>query len=210
MLPWRPTRGRVVRFYSVIRLPDGTPFNGDGRLILAQAIDRAEKMGYSFRFGAECEFYLFKLDEDGNPTKQPYDNASYMDVGPLDKGENVRREICLTLEEMGFYPETSHHEQGPGQNEIDFKYGETMEAADGLISFKSTVRAIAARNGLFASFMPKPLRDKSGNGLHINISAYRAGKNIFRDDLPECKDEAASFIAGILRRIEEITVFSIL
>lgn len=207
VLPWRPTRGRVVRFYCNIRLPDGTPFDGDSRLILRQAIDRAEKMGFTFQIGAECEFYLFRLDENGNATKQPYDQASYMDVGPLDKGENVRREICLTLEEMGFYPETSHHEQGPGQNEIDFRYDETMEAADSLISFKSTVKAIAARNGLFASFMPKPLRDKSGNGLHINLSAHHAGKNIFRNDLPECKAEAMSFIAGILRRAVEMTVF---
>ncbi|MBR5987402.1 MAG: glutamine synthetase, partial [Clostridia bacterium] len=135
ILPWRPEHGRVVRMFCNITLPDGTPFFADTRRLLTQAMEEAKKEGYTFRFGTEIEFYLFKLDEDGNKTDIPYDNAGYMDMSPDDKGENVRREICLTLEQMGIYPESSHHEEGPGQNEIDFRYSSPLEAADNAQTF---------------------------------------------------------------------------
>jgi glutamine synthetase len=208
VLPWRPQQGRVIRFYCDIKHPNGKPFEGDGRYILKSAIQRAAEKGYVCKIGAECEFYLFEQDAMGNPTKIPHDHAGYLDVAPLDKGENVRREICFNLEEMGVVPESSHHEQGPGQNEIDFRYSDALEAADDLITFKSVVKTIASLNGLHASFMPKPLHDKSGNGLHINLSLSKNGKNIFKSaEQKEHSKEAESFIAGILRRVDEITAF---
>ena len=150
-LPWRPQQGRVVRMFCDITHPDGTPFYGDTRQILKRAVAQAERAGYSFDFGSEMEFYLFKLDEHGNPTKEPYDFAGYMDIAPEDKGENVRREICLMLEQMGIQPESSHHESGPGQNEIDFRYADPLAAADNAATFYSVVKAVAARNGLHAA-----------------------------------------------------------
>ena len=207
VLPWRPQQGRVVRFYCNIFYADGQPFAGDGRNILRQAVTRVASLGYSCRIGTECEFYLFQLDENGKCTKIPHDTAGYFDVAPYDKGENVRREICLTLEEMGIQPETSHHEQGPGQNEIDFKYGDALLAADNLVTFKNVVSTIAARNGLWASFAPKPLPDHSGNGLHVNMSLASKGINIFKQDKEQHSAAAKSFIAGILNRTAEITAF---
>ncbi|HBD65249.1 MAG TPA: type I glutamate--ammonia ligase [Clostridiales bacterium] len=207
ILPWRPQQGRVVRFYCSIKYPDGSPFEGDGRVMLQKAVDSADKAGYRVEIGSECEFYLFGEDENGHPTTIPHDNAGYLDVAPLDRGENVRRDICLTLEQMGILPECSHHEQGPGQNEIDFKYSDAMSAADNLITFKSVVKTISHLNGLYASFMPKPLKNCSGSGLHINISLLKNSMNLFDKIQNESSDEAESFIAGILNRIREITVF---
>lgn len=206
VLPWRPQQGRVVRFYCHIRTPGGDTFWGDTRALLKSVLDRAAKKGYSCMAGPECEFYLFKTDENGEPTMIPFDNGSYLDVYPLDKGENIRREICLSLEDMGIKPESSHHEQGPGQNEIDFKFSDALSSADNLVTFKQAVKSIAARNGLFASFAPKPLPDKSGSGLHLNLSLLRNGKNLFRLG-DEHSREAESFIAGILSKITEITAF---
>ena len=203
VLPWRPQHGRVARLYCNIRYLDGTPFVGDSRLILQNVIDRAKKMGYDAKIGTECEFFLFKRDEAGLPSKVPHDTAGYCDLAPLDKGENVRREIILTLEQMGIEPETSHHENGPGQNEIDFRYSSMMNAADNLATFKMTVRTIAAQDGLFASFLPKPFENEAGSGLHVNISLHKDGKNIFSNDSAEAK----SFTAGILEHIREITAF---
>lgn len=199
ILPWRPAQGRVVRLFCSIRRPDGTPFEGDGRSLLQDKVREAELSGYRFGVGPECEFYLFKLDDDGRPTYTPLDNGTYLDVAPLDKGENVRRDICLTLQQMGFYTERSHHESGPGQNEIDFKYSSALEAADNFITFKSVVKTIADRSGLFASFLPKPLQDESGSGLHINLSLTCDGSPA--QHLEEAMTE------GILRRIREITLF---
>ncbi|MPM06026.1 Glutamine synthetase [bioreactor metagenome] len=207
ILPWRPQQGRVVRFYCDIKYPDKTPFEGDGRAILLKAVNKAHEMGYKIEIGSECEFYLFEEDEKGNPTKIPQDYAGYFDIAPLDKGENVRRDISLTLEQMGILPECSHHEQGPGQNEIDFKYSDAMSAADNLVTFKSVVKTIAHLNGLYASFMPKPLKDCSGSGLHINISILKNNENIFDNIKNSSSKEAENFIAGILNRIKEITVF---
>lgn len=207
VLPWRPQQGRVVRFYCDIKNPDGSPFWGDTRQILKSVLSQTQEKGYTCMVGAECEFYLFKTDENGEPTMVPFDNGGYLDVSPLDKGENVRREICLCLEEMGLKPETSHHEQGPGQNEIDFKFSDALSCADNFITFKQVVKSIAARNGLFASFLPKPLPDKSGSGLHINLSLSQNGYNVFKLDDNEHSRETKSFIAGVLQKTPEITAF---
>ena len=196
-LPWRPEQGKVVRMFCDISYPDGRVFERDTRSILKKAVADAAEKGYSFAFGAEMEFYLFKVDEHGEPTKIPYDHAGYMDIAPDDKGENIRREICLMLEQMGINPESSHHESGPGQNEIDFRYSDPLTAADNAITFNAIVRTVAAQNGLCASFSPKPLPDRDGNGMHINISARGTGKP---DPLP-------CVIAGILEKITELTLF---
>ncbi len=197
VLPWRPEHGKVVRMFCTVTYPDGTPFEADTRALLRKASEDAEKEGISFAFGSEMEFYLFKCDENGEPTNIPYDNAGYMDVAPEDKGENVRREICLTLERMGINPESSHHEEGPGQNEIDFCYSHSITAADDALTFRSVVLAVAARNGLCADFSPKPIENKAGNGMHINFSAKRA----------DGADIMPHVIAGILAHIREITAF---
>jgi len=203
VLPWRPQQGRVIRMFCNICYPDGNPFECDTRFLLKSVVKRAEDLGYVIKVGTECEFYLFKLDESGNPVKIPYDNAGYCDFAPMDKGENVRRDIILTLEKMGIQPETSHHEAGPGQNEIDFRYSEAVQAADNFGTFKMTVKTVAAKDGLFASIMPKPIEDKSGNGLHVNLSLYKNGINLY-----EAEDEVSKyFTAGILKHIREITAF---
>ncbi|NLM45964.1 MAG: glutamine synthetase [Firmicutes bacterium] len=207
VLPWRPGPGRVVRFYCDIRNPDGSPFAYDGRYLLKKVVDRCESLGYVCKIGAECEFYLFKTDENGDPTENTLDRGGYLDISPLDKGENIRREICLCLEEMGIKPESSHHEQGPGQHEVDFRYSDALTAADNFLTFKSVVKAIAARNGLFASFMPKPLPHAAGSGLHVNISLAQNGLNIFKNVAGERRGAAESFIAGILARTPEMTLF---
>lgn len=207
VLPWRPQQGRVARFYCSIKNADGTPFECDTRNILKNASDKLEKLGYVCKMGSECEFYLFKTDLNGEPTDIPFDNGSYLDVAPFDKGENVRREICFSLEDMGLKLEASHHEQGPGQNEIDFKFSDVLQNADNLLTFKTAVKTIAARNGLFASFMPKPIEDKSGNGMHINISLSKNGNNIFTNDNISHNKTSENFIAGILERTREITLF---
>ncbi len=197
ILPWRPEHGKVVRMFCTITRPDGSIFENDTRSILIRAVEEAKKAGFNFYFGTEMEFYLFKQDENGEPTKIPYDKAGYMDVAPDDKGENVRREICLTLEQMGIHPESSHHEEGPGQNEIDFRYSDALSAADNAMTFSTVVKAIASRNGLYADFSPKPLEGKPGNGLHINMSVKDKGGSV----------HYASLIAGVLNIASDITVF---
>ncbi len=197
LLPWRPEHGRVVRMFCSISYPDGTPFECDTRSLLKKAVQTAKQNGYQFFFGAEQEFYLFHLDENGNPTKTPYDNASYMDVSPEDKGENIRREVCLTLEQMGILPESSHHEEGPGQNEIDFRYSDPLTAADNSMTFQTVVKTIAGLNGVFADFSPKPLENQAGNGFHINMSVKSS----------DGTDNMDSMIAGILFKISDMTVF---
>ena len=196
-LPWRPEQGRVMHMFSDISWPDGAPFACDTRMLLKKAVSDAEKAGYRFTFGAEQEFYLFKLDENGKATSVPCDEAGYMDVAPEDRGENVRREICLTLEQMGIRPESSHHEQGPGQNEIDFRYSDALTAADQVVMFQRVVKTVAFRNGLFADFSPKPMPQEPGNGFHINVS------------LLPLKNEAdfRGMIAGLLRHAGEMTAF---
>ncbi len=207
ILPWRPQQGRVVRFYCSIHYPDGSPFECDSRQILKTVLDKASSKGFTFSIGAECEFYLFKTDDNGEPSLIPFDNGGYLDVFPTDRCENIRREICLCLEEMGIRPESSHHEQGPGQNEIDFVFSDPLTCADNFLTFKTVVRTIAARNGLFASFSPKPLPENSGSGLHINISYSHNGTNPFRSSPGPLNISASAFIAGILDRIPEMTAF---
>ncbi|MBQ9644261.1 MAG: glutamine synthetase [Lachnospiraceae bacterium] len=197
ILPWRPDSGKVLRMFCDMYTPDGEVVKADTRAILKQAADRARDAGISFRFGSEMEFYLFSKDENGNPTRIPYDQAGYMDIAPADRCENVRREICLTIERMGLIPERSHHEQGPGQNEIDFHYARPLKAADQQTTFKMVVNTIADRYGLSADFSPMPLPDKPGNGYHINIYAVDG----------DGRDVAAYAAAGILSRIPEITLF---
>ena len=197
VLPWRPTHGKVVRMFCDIKYPDGTPFEKDCREILRRAVSRAKELGLEVNLGSEMEFYLFKTGENGEPTDQPFDRAGYMDVAPDDRGENIRREICLTLLEMGIQPESSHHEEGPGQNEIDFRYSDAMTAADNAMNFQTVVHAVAMRNGLAADFSPKPLSGHSGNGMHINLSVKKRGGT----------DMTQLFMAGILAHIREITVF---
>ena len=198
ILPWRPEEGKVVRMFCSITYPDGRPFECDTRTLLKNAVSEAEKAGYYFYFGAEQEFYLFKLDEENEPTKIPYDKASYMDLAPFDRGENIRREICLTLEQMGINPESSHHEEGPGQNEIDFRYSDALTAADNVMTLQTVVNTVANRNGLFADFSPKPLSDKPGNGFHINFSVKAENG----------EDNIMPFaIAGVLDKAVDLTAF---
>ena len=196
-LPWRPEHGKVVRMFCSIRRPDGTLFACDTRSLLKKAVQDAAAAGLTFYFGAEQEFYLFELDDKNMPTKTPYDNAGYMDIAPEDKGENVRREICLTLEQMGIRPESSHHEEGPGQNEIDFRYADALTAADHVMTFQTVVKTVARRNGLFADFSPKPLEGAPGNGFHINCSV--------KPDASPAK--LRQMIAGVLDKSAPSTLF---
>ncbi|MBP5464787.1 MAG: glutamine synthetase, partial [Treponema sp.] len=204
IIPWRPTTGKVVRMFCDIRNPDGSPYRKDSRRILKDTVEQARRAGYEFQIGTEMEFYLFNLDEGGNPTKIPFDYAGYMDIAPDDRGENIRRDICFTLEQMGILPEASHHEEGPGQNEIDFHYADPLTTADNTATFKWIVRTKAVTNGLYADFSPKPLEGKPGNGMHINLSVKKAGQTTGVSD-----DEALLqyALAGILRHIEEITAY---
>ena len=194
LLPWRPVHGRVVRFYCDIRRADGSGFDIDCRGILKKAVDIAKLHGIIFNFGARSEFYLFKNDGEGNPTDVPFDNAGFLDAAPEDKGEDVRREICLTLEDMGVTPQSSHHSGGPGQNIIEFCHSSAVHAADDVITYKSVVKTMAAHNGLTASFDPIPIPGKDGNGFHITLTP------ILRD-----KDCSENFLAGILAHAAEIT-----
>ncbi|MBO4560320.1 MAG: glutamine synthetase [Lachnospiraceae bacterium] len=195
-LPWRSEDGGVVRMFCTVKYPDGRVLESDSRSLLEKAVADAKKAGVEFNFGSELEFYMFKTDADGRPTFDPYDNAGYMDVAPEDKGENVRRMICRTLMQMGMKPQTSHHEEGPGQNEIDFHYSDPLTAADNAVTFKSVVRSIASMNGLHADFSPRPLSDSPGSGFHINISINNNKKNLLDH-----------MIAGIMNRICDITLF---
>ena len=197
VLPWRPSHGKVVRMFCDIKLPNGEAFPLDSRGLLRKAVAEAASKGLGCYFGAEHEFYLFKNDENGAPTSIPMDNAGYMDMTPEDLGENVRREICLTLEEMGISPEASHHEEGPGQNEIDFRYSDALSAADNSVTFKTVVKTVAARNGLNACFDPKPIANAAGSGMHINVSP----------NMPKGGDCFYPFMAGVLEHISEITLF---
>ena len=197
VLPWRPSRGKVVKMFCNITHPDGTPFAMDSRAILERAVAEAKALGCKVSFGSEFEFYLFKTDENGQPTAEPFDHAGYMDVAPEDKGEDVRREICLNLQDMGIQPESSHHEEGPGQNEIDFRYSDALSAADNAMHFKTVVKTAALRNGLYADFSPKPLAGEAGNGMHINMSVK----------CQDGTDRSEAFLAGVLAHVREITAF---
>lgn len=205
ILPWRPQHGRVARLICDIYNPDGSPFVGDPRGVLERVLEKAQAMGYeSFNVGPEAEFFLFQTDEEGKPTTKTNDEAGYFDLGPLDHGESTRREICLDLEQMGYEIEASHHEVAQGQHEIDFKYAPALECADKIMTFKLAVKTVAQKNGLHATFMPKPIFGINGSGMHVNMSLFRDGKNVFDDPkgYKGLSKEALSFIAGLLRHMK--------
>ncbi len=210
IFPWNTQNGRVARLICDIYKPDGMPFEGDPRYILKKTLQEAAERGYTYNVGPECEFFLFNTDEFGHPTTQTQDTAGYFDLGPSDLGESARRDICLDLEEMGFEIEASHHEFSHAQHEIDFKYSEALLAADRLMTFKMVVKTCADAHGLCATFMPKPLAGKSGSGLHVNMSLFKNGENVFYD--PESKTglsrTALSFIAGVMSHIRGICAVS--
>ena len=210
IFPWRPQTGKVARLICDVYKTDGTPFEGDPRHILKKAIAEAEKMGYTFNVGPECEFFLFNVDENGAPTTNSNDQAAYFDLGPNDLGENARRDMVLTLEDMGFVIEASHHECAPAQHEIDFKYGEAVKTADSIMTFKLAVKTIAQRHGLHATFMPKPKANMAGSGMHINMSLEKDGKNVFADENGKngLSEEAYHFIAGLMKHINGIVAIT--
>ena len=210
IFPWRPQQGKVARLICDVYRPNGEPFEGDPRYILKRAIKEAEDMGYSFEVGPECEFFLFHTDENGLPTTLTHEKAGYFDLGPLDLGENARRDIVLTLEEMGFVIEASHHEVAPAQHEIDFKYDEALATADNIMTFKLAVKTIAKRHGLHATFMPKPKFGVNGSGMHINMSLAKDGKNLFADssDPAGLSKEAYYFIGGIMKHMKGMTAIT--
>lgn len=205
IFPWRPQHGKVARLICDVHNPDGSSFVGDPRGVLKRVLEKAKSMGFdTFNVGPEAEFFLFQTDEEGKPTTKTNDEAGYFDLGPLDHGEPTRREICLALEQMGFEIEASHHEVAQGQHEIDFKYAEALDCADKIMTFKLAVKTLAQRNGLHATFMPKPIFGICGSGMHVNMSLFRNGKNVFYDESGEKKlsKEAYSFIAGILAHMK--------
>jgi glutamine synthetase len=207
IIPWRPQQGKVARFISDVFLSNGTPFEGDPRYILKKACARAAKLGYTFNVEPECEFFLFHTDDDGAPTIKTHDTASYFDLAPIDLGENARRDMCLSLENMGFIVKSSHHEVAGGQHEIDFKYDDALHTADNIETFKMVVKIIAHKHGLHATFMPKPLRDAAGNGMHLNMSLLKDGADVFSDgsDPLGLSKDAYYFIGGIMKHIKALT-----
>lgn len=210
IFPWRPQQGKVARLICDVYRPNGIPFEGDPRYVLKRAIAEAAKLGYTFMVGPECEFFLFHTDENMLPTTITYEKAGYFDMGPNDFGENARRDMVLNLEELGFEIEASHHECAPAQHEIDFKYGEALKTADDIMTFKLTVKTIARRHGLHASFMPKPKFGEAGSGMHINMSLMKDGRNIFADESNALglSKEAYYFIGGIIKHIKGMTAIT--
>lgn len=208
MFPWRPQQGKVARLICDVYRPDGTCYEGDPRYILKKVVSEAAGEGYTFQVGPECEFFLYHLDDNGMPTNITHEQAGYFDMGPLDFGENARRDMVLTLEGMGFEVEASHHENSPAQHEIDFRYDDALAAADNIMTFKLAVKTIARRHGLHATFMPKPKEGVDGSGMHINMSLSRDGINIFRDDRDpnRLSREAYYFLGGLIRHIKGMTL----
>ena len=207
--PWRPQQGKVARLICDVYCPDGTPFEGDPRYVLKRVLKKAEDMGFYFNVGPECEFFLFQTDEEGKPTTYTHETAGYFDAGPIDLAENVRRDIVLNLEGMGFEIESSHHEIAPAQHEVDFQYEKGLKAADNILTFKMAVKTIAKRHGLHATFMPKPKAGVNGSGMHINMSLEDTeGKNLFEDpsDQMGLSRLAYQFMAGILTHIKSMTI----
>jgi len=211
VFPWRPQQGKVARFICDVYNPDGTPFSGDPRYVLKRAVKRAQDMGYVLNVGPECEFFLFHTDEEGRPTTSTHEMAGYFDVSPIDLAENVRRDIVLNLEEMGFQVEASHHEIAPAQHEIDFQYTDALRAADNIMTFKMAAKTIAKRHGLHATFMPKPREGMNGSGMHINMSlSDKEGRNLFADDRDALRlsRDAYYFMAGILKHMKAMTILT--
>ena len=210
IFPWRPQQGKVARIICDIYTADRQPFSGDPRYVLKKAVADAAQMGYQFDVGPECEFFLFDQNNEGQPTTESNERAGYFDLGPVDLGENARRDMVLTLEDMGFEIEASHHEVAPAQHEIDFRYDEALKTADNIMTFKLAVKTIAKRHGMFASFMPKPKYGINGSGMHVNMSLAKDGKNIFADPEGEMglSKEAFWFIGGIIKHMKGMTVIT--
>ena len=210
IFPWRPQQGKVARLICDVKRPGGEPFEGDPRYVLKRAVREAAELGYTFEVGPECEFFLFHTDENGLPTTITHEKAGYFDLGPLDLGENARRDMVLTLEDMGFIVESSHHEIAPAQHEIDFQYDEALATADNIMTFKLAVKTIAKRHGLHATFMPKPKFGVNGSGMHINMSLAKDGKNNFSDpsDKNGLSREAYWFIGGIMKHMKGMTAIT--
>ena len=204
IFPWRPQQGKVARIICDVYGADGKPFKGDCRQVLKDCIAQAAELGYTFEVGPECEFFLFHQDENGQPTTVTHEKAGYFELGPVDLGENARRDMVLTLEDMGFEVEESHHELAPAQHEIDFKYAEGLQTADNIITFKLAVKTIAKRHGLFASFMPKPRPECCGSGMHMHLSLLKEGKNAFADPNGEygLSEEAYYFMGGLMAHMK--------
>ena len=210
IFPWRPQQGKVARLICDVYRSNGEPFEGDPRYILKETIKEASEMGYTFNVGPECEFFLFDTDENTLPTTLTHDKAGYFELGPIDFGENARRDMVLTLEDMGFEVEASHHEMAPAQHEIDFRYDEALKTADNIMTFKLAVKTIAKRHGLHATFMPKPKFGENGSGMHINMSLSKNGKNIFSDETDQLglSQEAYYFVGGIIKHLKGMTAIN--
>ena len=210
IFPWRPQQGKVARLICDVYKPNGEPFEGDPRYILKKVIKEADAMGYTFNVGPELEFFLFHTDDYGMPTTETHEKGGYFDLGPIDLGENARRDMVLTLEDMGFEVESSHHETAPAQHEIALHYGEARKMADEVMTFKMAVRTVAKRHGLHATFMPKPRREVNGSAMHIHFSLFKNGKNIFVDpeDPSRLSEEAYYFIGGLLAHSREMTLIT--
>lgn len=210
IFPWRPQQGKVARLLCDVYKCDGTPFESDSRQILKRTIKRAQEKGYTMEVGSECEFFLFHMDEEGNPTTVTHECAGYFDIDPMDFGENTRRDIVLTLEEMGFVIESSHHEVAPAQHEIVFRHSEALSAADDILTFKMVVRTIAKKHGLHATFMPKPKSESTGSGMHLNLTLQKEGRNLFFDekDPYRLSREAYYFIGGLMKHIGAVSLFT--
>lgn len=210
IFPWNAGGNRVARLICDVYGQDGLPFAGDPRNVLKRVMVECQKMGYKFNVGPECEFFLFHTDENGLPTTLTHEQAGYLDLSPLDLGENARRDMVLTLEDMGFVIEASHHEKAPAQHEIDFQYDEALATADNIMTFKMSVKSIAKRHGLHATFMPKPKYNENGSGMHINMSLFHDGKNIFADEKDKMglSKEAYYFIGGLMKHMKGITALT--
>ncbi|MGI6701887.1 MAG: type I glutamate--ammonia ligase [Christensenellales bacterium] len=210
IFPWRPQEGKVARLICDVYDTNDKPFEGDPRYVLKKVLKKAADMGYTVNAGPEMEFFLFFLDETGAPTLNSYDRGGYFDISPVDQGGNCRRDICLSLEKMGFEIEASHHEVAPAQHEIDFRYSEALDAADKIMTFKLAAKSVAKRHGLFATFMPKPKYGVCGSGMHVNMSLSRDGVNAFYDekDVYGLSATAYSFLAGVLKYVKELAVLT--
>ena len=208
--PWRPQTGKVARFICDIYRPDGKRFEGDPRYTLQKVEKEAEKLGFTFEVGPECEFYLFNTDENGNPTTETSERAGYFDLAPLDTGENARRDMVMTLEDMGFEILSSEHEKSPAQHEIDFRFDRGIKTADNIQTFKFAVKTIAKRHGLHATFMPKPRTDFNGSGMHLNFSLKKDGKNVFYSKESEdgLSNIAKYFIGGLMEHVDALTALT--
>ena len=210
ILPWRPQQGKVARMICDLYFPDGTPYKNSPRYILKNVAGKAQEEGYTCYIDPECEFFLFHTDDNGNPTTVTHEQAGYLDISPLDLGENARRDMVLTLEDMGMEVESSHHEAAPAQHEIDFRYGEIRKTADCITTFKMAVRIVAKRHGLHATFMPKPKTEANGSGMHIQFSLIKNGENVFEcaDRPGELSEDAYYFIGGLLAHSKEMALIT--